>query len=46
MGEEAESQDKKTAHAVLDTAQQEELGPEDIERPAGVAVVGEPMKDW
>jgi Ca-activated chloride channel homolog len=46
VGEEAESQDEKTAHAVLDTAQQEELGPEDIERPAGVAAVGEPLKDW
>ena len=41
-----ETADKKAAHAVLDTARREELGPEDVERATGVAGVGEPSQDW
>jgi Ca-activated chloride channel family protein len=42
----ADNQDKQAAHAVLDTARREELGPEDVERAVGVAGVGEPAQDW
>ena len=45
-GEQTESPDQRAAHAVLDTARQEELGPEDVERAVGVAGVGEPAQDW
>jgi Ca-activated chloride channel family protein len=44
--DEAQSPDQKAAHAVLDTARQEELSPEDIDRAVGVAGVGEPVQDW
>jgi Ca-activated chloride channel homolog len=44
--DEEESAEEKAAHAVLDTARQEELGPEDLERATGVAGVGEPSQDW
>ena len=37
---------QQAARAVLDTARGEELGPEDIQRPAGVAGVGEAGQDW
>ncbi|MGH7787500.1 MAG: vWA domain-containing protein [Candidatus Binatia bacterium] len=37
--------DQQAAQAVLDTARGEELGPEDLKRPA-VAGVGEPSQDW
>jgi len=44
--EQAENPDQRAAHAVLDTARQEELGPEDVERAVGVAGIGEPAQDW
>jgi len=44
--DQAENPDQKAAHAVLDTARREELGPEDVERAVGVAGVGEPAQDW
>jgi Ca-activated chloride channel family protein len=44
--DQAESQDQKAAHAVLDTARREELGPEDIERAVGVVGESEPAQDW
>jgi Ca-activated chloride channel family protein len=44
--DQAASQDQKAAHAVLDTARTEELGPGDVERAVGLAGVGEPAQDW
>lgn len=45
--EESPNPDQQAARAVLDTARQEELGPEDIKQPmAGVAGIGEPAQDW
>ncbi len=44
--EEPETAEERAAQAVLDTARGEELGPEDIARPAGVAGVGDPAQDW
>ncbi len=38
--------DEQAAQAVLDTARGEELGPQDIERPVGIAGMGEPLHDW
>jgi Ca-activated chloride channel family protein len=41
-----EQPDRAAAHAVLDLAGAEELGPEEIDRGAAVAVEGGPAKDW
>jgi len=41
-----QNQDRKAAQAVLDTARSEELGPDDMVHPAGIAGVGEPAEDW
>jgi Ca-activated chloride channel family protein len=38
--------ERQAAQAVIDVARDEELGPEDIQRPAGVAGVVEPAQDW
>jgi Ca-activated chloride channel homolog len=38
--------DQQAAQAILDTAQGEELGPEDVRRATGIATVGEPAQDW
>jgi len=43
---ETDDPNKQAARAVLDTARGEELSPEDIKRPAGVAGVGEAGQDW
>jgi Ca-activated chloride channel homolog len=40
------SADQQAAQAILDTAQGEELGPEDVRRATGVATLGEPAQDW
>jgi len=44
--DEERAAEEQAARAVLDTARQEELGPQDIERRTGVAGVGDPMQDW
>jgi Ca-activated chloride channel family protein len=44
--EQPDTPEERAAHAVLDAARSEELGPEDIARPAGVAGVAEPAQDW
>jgi Ca-activated chloride channel family protein len=41
-----ESGDEQATRAVLDTARSEELGPEEVRRPVGVAGLGEPSQDW
>ena len=41
-----DSPEAKAAQAVIDTARGEELNPMDIDRPTGVAVSGEPSRDW
>jgi Ca-activated chloride channel homolog len=46
VGDEKENADRRAAQAVLDTAREEELGPEDMRRQMGVAGVGEPAQDW
>jgi Ca-activated chloride channel family protein len=44
--EQPDTPEQRAAHAVLDVARSEELGPEDIARPAGIAGVAEPAQDW
>ncbi len=44
--DEERAAEEQAAQAVLDTAREEELGPQDIERRTGVAGVGDPMQDW
>lgn len=46
QGGSEESQDQQAAQAILDTAREEELGPEDIQRPMGAVGVGAPSQDW
>lgn len=46
QGDEEAQQDQQAAQAVLDTAREEELSPEDIQRPMGAVGVGAPAQDW
>lgn len=45
-GEPERDLEREAARAVIDVARDEELGPEDVQRPVGVADVLEPAKDW
>jgi len=40
------SPDQRAAQAILDTARNEEMSPEEVQRLPGVAVPGEPAQDW
>lgn len=50
-GSEGDSQglqagEQQAAQAVLNTAQSEELEPQEVQRPLGIAVPAEPVQDW
>jgi Ca-activated chloride channel family protein len=46
QGDAEATEEQQAAQAVLDTAREEELGPEDIQRPVGVLGGGAPSQDW
>jgi Ca-activated chloride channel family protein len=45
-GDEQAPADQRAARAVLDAVRREELGPDDVDRSLGAAVVADPTKDW
>ena len=45
-GDEQAPAEQRAARAVLDAVRREELGPDDVDRSLGAAVVADPAKDW